>query len=244
MVENMGGAACELAASSGGNAYTATIFVSARGVFHAVPTILLAAVAVLVVIAGSALACVALARARAPAPVSVPAVIAVAAALAAVASWRWLGGEWPPWWLPVPLALAASAVPLAAADLRHRRLPDVLTLPLYPVVATALSVAALAGPGFGLLVRAFAVAVVFGGLHLLIHALARSSLGAGDVKLAGSLGAVLGAVSWSAMVVGAVLAAFVTAALAVARRWRRGVPHGPGLLAATWLVSLFPQTST
>ena len=57
--------------------------------------------------------------------------------------------------------------------------------------------------------------------------------------LAGSLGAVLGALGWSALVVAAVLAAVVTASLAVGRR-RAAAPHGPGLLLATWLVAAFP----
>jgi leader peptidase (prepilin peptidase)/N-methyltransferase len=78
--------------------------------------------------------------------------------------------------------------------------------------------------------------VVFGGAHLAVHVLAPRALGAGDVKLAGSLGAVLGAVGWSALVVGAVLAALGTAVVALARR-TRAAPHGPGLLLATWLLA-------
>jgi leader peptidase (prepilin peptidase)/N-methyltransferase len=64
-------------------------------------------------------------------------------------------------------------------------------------------------------------------------------MGGGDVKLAGSLGAVLGAVGWPAMAVAAVLAAAGTALLAVARRTNHA-PHGPSLLAATWLIAAFP----
>ncbi|HJQ06192.1 MAG TPA: hypothetical protein VJ872_12145, partial [Nocardioides sp.] len=72
--------------------------------------------------------------------------------------------------------------------------------------------------------------------------LSRRSLGAGDVKLAGALGAVLGAVSWVALPVAAAIAAVVTVALAVVRRSTGGVPHGPGLLAAASLVAVFPGT--
>ncbi|TVT15682.1 A24 family peptidase [Amycolatopsis acidiphila] len=197
--------------------------------------------------AGATLAVLAsavLARARAPAPVPLAPVAAMTAALWAVVGWRWLGHGWPSWWLPVPLALTTFAVPLAAADLRHRRLPDVLTLPAYPILAIALCASATTGPGIGLAVRALAAGAVFGGLHLLVHALSRSSLGAGDVKLAGALGAVLGAVSWAALVVAAVLAAMTTVVLALTRRRRHGVPHGPGLLLATWLVAVFHGTGT
>jgi leader peptidase (prepilin peptidase)/N-methyltransferase len=152
----------------------------------------------------------------------------------------------PSWWLPVPLVLTALAVPLIAADLRYRRLPDVLTVRAYPLLGLALGIAALSGPGVGLLLRALSAGVAFGGLHLLVHALSRRSLGAGDVKLAAALGAVLGAVSWAALIVAAVLAAVLTTALAAVqvavRRRRDGVPHGPGLLVAAWLVAVFPGT--
>jgi leader peptidase (prepilin peptidase)/N-methyltransferase len=195
--------------------------------------------------AGATLAALAsgvLARARAPAPVPVIPVAALTAALWSVTAWRWLIGAWPSWWLPVPLALTALAVPLAAADLRHRRLPDVLTLPAYPILAAAVCAAAAAGGGIGLVLRALGAAAIFGGLHLLVHALSRRSLGAGDVKLAGALGAVLGAVNWAALVVGATLAAVTTMLLALTRRRRQDVPHGPGLLLATWLVAVFRET--
>ncbi|MFE2753059.1 prepilin peptidase [Actinosynnema sp. NPDC059335] len=139
----------------------------------------------------------------------------------------------PPAWLPVPLLLAWLGVLLTATDLRHHRLPDALTLPAYPAIGLALWLCG-ADPG-----RALAGCLLFGGFHLLIHLLAPASMGGGDVKLAGSLGAVLAAVSWQALPVAAVLASVITLLLAV-RRPGRTVPHGPGLLAATWLMSLRP----
>ena len=183
-----------------------------------------------------------LVRARAPAPVPVGPVVVATALLWSLVVWRWLSGGWPSWWLPVPLVVTALTVPLVAADLRHRRLPNALTLPAYPALGLAIAAGAFMGPGGALLLRALAAAATFGGLHLLVHALSRRSLGAGDVKLAGALGGVLGAVSWAALVVGAVLAAVVTVVLAAVRRWTGGVPHGPGLLAAASLVAVFPGT--
>ncbi|NKQ53683.1 prepilin peptidase [Amycolatopsis sp. K13G38] len=185
----------------------------------------------------------ALSRARAPAPVPTMPVAVSTGLLCALVAWRCVSGSLPSWWLPVPLLVTLFAVPLFVADIRHRRLPNVLTLPAYPAAGVALVIAGLTGPGMGLMLRALAAAVVFGGLHLMIHALSRRSLGGGDVKLAGVLGAVLGAVSCAALILGALVASLVTLLLTRARRWRDGVPHGPGLLLASWLVTVFPATA-
>jgi len=75
-------------------------------------------------------------------PVPVPVcTVAVAALWAAVGEWASDG--LPVWWWPVPLVLGWAGVLLAGADLIARRLPDVLTLAAYPVVAVLLGVAAV-----------------------------------------------------------------------------------------------------
>ena len=59
-----------------------------------------------------------------------------------------------------------------------------------------------------------------------VHLAAPAALGAGDVKLAAPLGAVLAGVSWEALVVGGLLAAIFSGAAAVVMlvmRGRRGV---------------------
>jgi leader peptidase (prepilin peptidase) / N-methyltransferase len=145
----------------------------------------------------------------------------------------------PTWWLPVPAALAWLTVVLTATDLRHRLLPNAVTLPAYPVGAALLTMAALTGPGVGLAVRAAAGGVALLAVHATVHLAAPRHLGAGDVKLAGLVGAVLGAVSWSAVLLGPLIAAVVTTALALTGR-RTAAPHGPGLLAAALLVAVFP----
>ena len=165
------------------------------------------------------------------------------AALSAVPAWRAATHHLPTWWLPVPLVLTWFAVPLVAADLARRRLPDLLTIPAYPALGTALTVAAVTGPGPTLLVRAALGVIVFGGAHLLIRSLSPPSMGGGDVKLAGSLGGVLGALGWAALALTVTLAATVTAALALVTRTRHA-PHGPGLLAATWLLATFSAPFT
>lgn len=192
-----------------------------------------------------------LARLRRGTRVRAPCCELVIAGLWAVLGWRFGVGAAPAWWLPVPLLLTVFAVPLVAVDLRHRRLPDALTLTAYPALGGVLVAAAVSSAEPALLFRAVCGAVLFAGAHAVVYLLAPASLGAGDVKLSGSLGGVLGAVGWPALVVAAVLATVITACLALtvflgARtsrpEWRSGVPHGPGLLAGAWLVAAFPGT--
>ncbi|GAB3142103.1 hypothetical protein GCM10027258_26150 [Amycolatopsis stemonae] len=175
------------------------------------------------------LAAALLKRADAPIPVPLTAVLTALGAAAVAVT-----GAWPSWWLPVPLALTVVAVPLTLADLRHFRLPDVLTLPAYPLFGAAIGAAALGGGGPSLAVRAAVGALLFGAAHALVHRMAPGSLGAGDVKLSGSLGAVLGAAGWPTLVLAPLLAALFTLALAMAHlarsRWaRRRAPQAcPG----------------
>jgi leader peptidase (prepilin peptidase)/N-methyltransferase len=163
--------------------------------------------------------------------------IAVALAWAAVGA-GWAIGVVPGRWVPALLGLAWFGVATAAVDLRHRRIPDALTLPALPV-ALACAVP-LGGPA--VLMAAAGAALAFGG-HALLHLLAPRAMGMGDVKLAAPLGAVLGATSLPAVPVAAVLAALLTAAVGVGGlltgAFRRGtaVPHGPSMVVATAVVT-------
>ncbi|QIZ33862.1 A24 family peptidase [Saccharopolyspora sp. ASAGF58] len=142
----------------------------------------------------------------------------------------------PLWWAAIPLALGWFAVLLAVCDVLAGRLPDVLTLPAYPVAAVLLTVAALHRSD--VLLGAVAGAVVFAGTYLLVRVVSSGAMGPGDVKLAGSLGAVVGAVSLSAVLFVMAAAAALTL---VAALWTRlgGVPHGPAMLAPAWLITAF-----
>ncbi|MGW1676349.1 prepilin peptidase [Saccharopolyspora sp. NPDC002376] len=153
----------------------------------------------------------------------------------AVVAVRVVGGM-PWWWVGVPLLLGWVGVLLAVCDVRAYRLPDVLTLPAYPVALVFVGVAAVHRPGVW--AGAASGLLLFGGVYALVRVISPSAMGPGDVKLAGGLGLVVGAVA-----VGAVLAVMVAAALftLVMASWRgRGaIPHGPAVLVPAWLVTAF-----
>lgn len=148
----------------------------------------------------------------------------------------------PLWWWPVPLLLGWAGVLLGGADLVARRLPDVLTLPAYPLVAVLLTVAAIGAADGSLMLRSAAGASVWAGGYAMVRLLAPGALGGGDVKLAGSLGALTAATSWSGLLLAVLAASVLTAVVAAPARMfgYREVPHGPAMLAAAWLVVLHP----
>jgi leader peptidase (prepilin peptidase) / N-methyltransferase len=167
--------------------------------------------------------------------------VAVALAWAAVGL-GWAAGAVPGRWVPALLGLGWLGVATAVVDLRHHRIPDALTLPALPL---ALACAVPLGGAAVLMAVAGALAAVGG--HAAVRLLAPRAMGAGDVKLAGPLGAVLGAAGWPAVPLAAALAALLTAAVGVvglltgALRRGSAVPHGPSMVAAAgavtaWLV--------
>lgn len=150
----------------------------------------------------------------------------------------------PWWWIGVPLVLGWLAVLLTITDLAHRRLPDALTLPAYPVTAALLAVAAYGSGDGGLAARGLLGAALWAGGYAAIRLIAPAALGGGDVKLAGSLGAVTAAVSWSGLLLAVLTASVLTAAVAAAAApfGHRDVAHGPAMLGAAWLVVLSAPT--
>src|SRR5438270_7375112 len=105
--------------------------------------------------------------------------------------------------LPAYLYFGAVGIALAMIDFDHKRLPDVLTLPSYPVGLALLTVAAAVESDWWPLERAaigLGALLAFYGVLWLVYP---AGMGFGDVKLSGVVGMYLGWVGWGALVVGA-----------------------------------------
>lgn len=138
------------------------------------------------------------------------------------------------------LVFVALGIALALIDLDVRRLPDVLVLPAYPVLAALL---AIGGDGHALL-RAAAAGASLAAFFLLVALLAPGSMGFGDVKLAGVVGGVLGYLSWGALLIGSflgfVLGSIIGIALIASKKADRktAVPFGPFMLLGAFATVL------
>jgi leader peptidase (prepilin peptidase) / N-methyltransferase len=143
--------------------------------------------------------------------------------------------------LPAWLYFTAIAIALAAIDIDCHRLPNAIVLPSYPVLVLLLAVPLLWQQDYWALLRtAIGCAALFGGYFALALAYPKG-MGFGDVKLAGLIGAVLGWLSYSALLVGA-FAAFLLGGVAgiavIASRRGTGktpLPFGPFMLAGAAL---------
>jgi leader peptidase (prepilin peptidase)/N-methyltransferase len=145
---------------------------------------------------------------------------AVVAAGLAVATFARLGFGWnAAAWAAVQVALVA----LAAVDLRERRLPNAIVVPL-GVSAIVLRLAFERGALVEILV---AGAVAFAAFLVLAVA-ARGGLGMGDVKLAAAEGLLLGKVAVEALLLGVVVGGVAAALLLVTRRAGRTTTYAYG----------------
>lgn len=166
--------------------------------------------------------------------------ILLSVGLWAAALWRF-GLTWD---LPAYLYLASISVPLAVIDLRTLRLPNVVTLTAYPAVAALLLLPAAIDGRWSEYGRAVLAGAALLALYLVLHLVNPAGMGLGDVKLSGPLGALLGWISWNALLWGA-LAGFLLGAvaglvlIAVRRAGRKSeLPFGPWMLAGAWLAIL------
>jgi len=134
------------------------------------------------------------------------------------------------------LVFGLVAVVLGIVDLRHHRLPDVLTLPSYVVGIGLLGLAALMGSESGRLTRALIGMVVGFGAYALMYVTLRSGIGAGDVKYAGAVGLHAAWLGWEelalALTAGFFVGGVVSLVLLVAGRVRlkTALPFGPAMV--------------
>jgi leader peptidase (prepilin peptidase)/N-methyltransferase len=120
-------------------------------------------------------------------------------------------------------------VALTGYDIRLRRLPNRLTLPGF---AAVMLVAAGSGHGLGAALGAAALTMVY----LLVHLLAPTAMGAGDVKLALGLGALTGCFGADVWLLAAIAAPLLTAVVGTVARlgWAaKTVAHGPSMCLAS-----------
>ncbi|MFH8487924.1 prepilin peptidase [Streptomyces longisporoflavus] len=157
----------------------------------------------------------------------------VCAALAAATGARPELGVW--------LLLAPFGVLLAVVDFEVHRLPDVLTLPLAGAALVLLGGAAVLPEHAGSWIHALYGGLALGGAYFVLFLISPNGMGFGDVKLALSLGAVLGWYGWGAVLLGTfagfLLAALYGGFLVVARRAGRktAIPFGPFLIGGAFL---------
>jgi leader peptidase (prepilin peptidase)/N-methyltransferase len=138
--------------------------------------------------------------------------------------------------LPAYLYLAAVGVALTMIDIDVQRLPDVITLPSYPVGLVLLGVAAVVDHSADSFVRALIGMAALFAFYALVWFIYPAGMGLGDVKLAGVLGLYLAWLGWGQLVVGAFAAFAVGAVVSVAIVAIAGggrktkVPFGPFML--------------
>ena len=192
---------------------------------------------------------------HAPISARYPAVEAATGLAFALLTW-WAASRGEAAAAPAWCYLAAVGIALAAIDLETHRLPNVIVLPSYPVLAALLTFAALVEGQPGNLLRAATGMIALAAFFLLVVLVYPKGMGWGDVKLAGLLGLATGYESWGALVIGS-FAGFALGAvvgvivIATGRGTRKtAVPFGPfmiigafvGLLAgdaiAAWYLGL------
>ncbi|GAB2721494.1 prepilin peptidase [Streptomyces bullii] len=157
----------------------------------------------------------------------------VCAALAAATGTRPELGVW--------LLLAPVGVLLTVVDLRVRRLPDPLTLPLAGAALALLGLTALVPEHAGQWTTALLGSLALGAGYFVLFLINPAGMGFGDVKLALGTGAVLGWYGWPTVMLGTfagfLLGAVYGGALLVARKADRktAIPFGPFLIAGAYL---------
>ncbi|TWG96443.1 leader peptidase (prepilin peptidase)/N-methyltransferase [Nocardioides sp. J9] len=142
--------------------------------------------------------------------------------------------------LPAYLAFAGIGIALALIDLDHKRLPDVIVLPSYPVLAALL----LLGWDGDALLRALIGGAILFVFFFVVWFAAPGGMGFGDVKLAGVVGAMTAYLTWGTFLVGAFMGFLLGAVAGVllmagGKAGRKtAVPFGPFMILGAWTAIL------
>lgn len=147
--------------------------------------------------------------------------------------------------LGVWLLLAPLAVLLALVDRAVHRLPDTLTLPLAAVTAVLLGAATLLPEHAGSWPTALLGGLALGGGYFVLFLINPNGMGFGDVKLALTLGQVLGWYGWPVLFIGTfagfMLGSLYGLGLVVLRRVGRksAIAFGPFMICGALLGLLY-----
>ena len=146
--------------------------------------------------------------------------------------------------LPAYLTFVAAGLALSVIDIDLHRLPNAIVLPAYPVLALALTIAAVVLDDPSSLLRSVICGLALFGCYFVLAFCYPAGMGFGDVKLAGIIGGMLGFLSYQALLVGAFAAFVIGGVFGAALLWlRRGsrksqLPFGPFMIAGA-LLALF-----
>lgn len=146
--------------------------------------------------------------------------------------------------LPAYLFFAAIGIALAMIDIDVHRLPSAIVLPAYPILALALTIAAVVLDDPAALLRTAICGMALFLFYFILNFAYPKGMGFGDVRLSGIIGGMLGFVSYPAALAGA-FASFVIGgvfgvAVIAARRGSRKshIPFGPFMLLGTLVAIL------
>jgi leader peptidase (prepilin peptidase)/N-methyltransferase len=151
------------------------------------------------------------------------------------------------WILPAYLVFTAAGLALSIIDLEHFLLPNRIVYPLSIAMVPLIAIGALGDDDWKGLLRAVIGGLLAFAFMFIVHVIYPRGMGFGDVKLAWTLGLVLGWISLGVVflglflgfVLGAVIGLVLVVVTKAGRKTR--VPFGPFLFVGTYIALLWGQ---